>query len=377
MSVLPYKFSGKRFLIRDAEGFASRFPAVLPELVHEILSGEVHAELFGVVRSVFGIGAASDVSGAYSAAKSAGEVAAGLGRAEKEVLRVLDIAVEVVKRAMAAPSVGPVVLGDDDLLERFGFKDETDAEIRAYLVMRIGDLRKFLESASDRGDAMRLLQSELLLHFVLSPEMDQLRRTMRATVVANGRVDDSDNAKMAGVQKRMASVEETIDKRKELLGIGEGSSGGVALKDAIQSNIHTLIAAHAAFYAGGDRSYIDGLFTAAEVTVLARPFGDRRGMWRPDVPHLMDQYRAGLHDPKFEVGRMPRALFRSLRKGIANGILQAMSEDEIPVNDLLDGDDDDMEMDGAKASDGGDAAPITAEDMALAEAPKGAAPRAY
>ena len=232
-----------------------------------------------------------------------------------------------------------------------------------YLLRRFDDLKEWLESSADAATASQMINNELMLRFVVAPQIAMHRASMRDAITAKKKPDASDTAFVDSLQKRADGLEKAIAASKTALNIGEDETGGIALKLAISKNVSTLNAAHAAFYGEADSALLDGVFSVAQVEILVRPFGDRRMQYRVDLPLMVAQYREGLWDEKFAPNKLPRTMIRAWRRGMEMGISAALQEDGFAMSDLGDGEDDDEEGMATDAETG--AVPITEEDLAV------------
>ena len=60
------------------------------------------------------------------------------------------------------------------------------------------------------------------------------------------------------------------------------------------------------YYADGNNALVDGLFTAAEIKLLVTPTSLRPAQYRPDLPMLVEQWRANFWNPEWEGVKLPR-----------------------------------------------------------------------
>jgi hypothetical protein len=129
------------------------------------------------------------------------------------------------------------------------------------------------------------------------------------------------------------------------------------------------------YYADGNNALVDGLFTAAEIKLLVTPTSLRPAQYRPDLPMLVEQWRANLWNPEWEGAKLPReihrfllATFKKASEEFAEGKVAEMDGGEVEAGDV--------EM--AVAAGGMDAPGSTAAGAASADlampAPTTAAP---
>jgi hypothetical protein len=345
-----------RWVIRDWDGILSVFGEVAPDLFHAFFSASGFERTWEVLRCRFGIGKMSDLSGAYLSAMAESAIAQKIGVSVPDVERVIQGATEGWRKYVAVSSgekSSPAIVAaremeggpDDDAsfrdkLKEYGFEKEDDADVLKFLRGRFDDLKDWLESSADSTTAVGLVQDEVMLRFVVSPQIQKYRRAMRDALNDNKQPNSADQSAVDTLQIRSKKLNESIAQAKEALNIGEEETGGIALRNAIGKNVTTLIDAHRAFYSDGNNAFVDGVFTVAQVEILAKPHGDRPLMYRGDLPLLMKQMRDGLWDKDFVLQGVPRTRFRAFSKAFRAAMDAALDEEQLRVTYLGDSDED-------------------------------------
>ncbi len=86
---------------------------------------------------------------------------------------------------------------------------------------------------------------------------------------------------------------------------------------------------------------VDGLFTAAEIKPLVTPTSLRPAQYRPDLPMLVEQWRANFWNPEWEGAKLPRemhrfllATFKKASEEFAEGKVAEMDGGEMEAGDV-------------------------------------------
>lgn len=354
---------GKRWRVADAMALLARFGIVEADLPEWHLVMQQRATFWEVVCRSYGVRLFTEMDAARHVAWEDKLIAEQMGMAlpavedlrkraaswwkrekrkrEKQEdpaqARLPDAELPPAHAPEPAPVPAPVPPDADAILKECGFSDERDEEVRSYLLRRIEDLGELLGSPSDRPAVLQMLNDEVTLFFIINRRITTIRRRI-ADVTREGQEPTSlDEDKLEKFLKQGAQIQKNLEAARTALGIGEGETGGVSLKIALQKNISQFIAAHRKWYAQGDTTLIDGVFTAGEVKVLTRPYGDRPLQYRVDLPILVQQFREHLWRDDFEPVTLTRDMMRRLRAGFRRGIDAVMEEEGLMIEDLDDG----------------------------------------
>jgi hypothetical protein len=81
---------------------------------------------------------------------------------------------------------------------------------------------------------------------------------------------------------------------------------------AFGDSLGRLAKAMQEYYADGNNALVDGLFMATETKLLVTPTSLRPAQYRPDLPMLVEQWRANFWNPEWEGANLPREMHRFL-----------------------------------------------------------------
>ena len=103
--------------------------------------------------------------------------------------------------------------------------------------------------------------------------------------------------------QRRSSLQSTYENTLERLGATQEQNPGYRAKVAFGDSLGHLAKAMQEYYADGNNALVDGLFTAAEIKLLVTPTSLRPAQYRPDLPMLVEQWRANFWNPEWEIAR--------------------------------------------------------------------------
>ena len=112
--------------------------------------------------------------------------------------------------------------------------------------------------------------------------------------------------------QRRSSLQSTYENTLERLGATQEQNPGYRAKVAFGDSLGHLAKAMQEYYADGNNALVDGLFTAAEIKLLVTPTSLRPAQYRPDLPMLVEQWRANFWNPEWEGAKLPREMHRFL-----------------------------------------------------------------
>lgn len=270
-----------------------------------------------------------------------------------------------VRPGEAAPAVEAAAPGrrsraDADigeLLARYRF-GHIKGDDRVFVADRLLELGSLFDDPNRREAARQLVNMELNLH-----DIEHQRTLLKARLEVleeNAGEKDIDKSDAAEVMKIRESLEKNEERQLKLfdkyrsaaaeLGAEEIEAG--ELRKVAIGTISQMIAAQQEFYASGDRSLIDGMFTAREVVWLTTPQSIRPAQYRPDiVERIREAMRPeNLWNGDYKPTPIPREASRRLIKLARN-----LAEEEEPA--VIPEIDEDSSGDGEEETVGDDAAP--------------------
>ncbi len=172
------------------------------------------------------------------------------------------------------------------ILTPFRFQSIRSASDRLYVANRILELRKLLEDKQTRESARTLIVMELnmashesAIH-AYKQRLEQLQQSREISKDQASEILKLGEA-LTSTEKALTSLSTTYRSAAADLGSDE-SEAGEQRRVAIGTISH-LTEAHRRFYESGDRSLIDGMFTAEELVWLTTPLTIRPAQYRPDV----------------------------------------------------------------------------------------------
>jgi hypothetical protein len=269
----------------------------------------------------------------------------------------------LVTRAVEGPSrcIGATVeaLGDLDdeqiakLLSKHGF-EEVPPNYQRYMARRIVEFQHLL----DDEQGSHLARSALMQELILLEYDREIRRMLQKDGAGRSQkaLDD--------LVQRRSSLQSTYENTLERLGATQEQNPGYRAKVAFGDSLGHLAKAMQEYYADGNNALVDGLFTAAEIKLLVTPTSLRPAQYRPDLPMLVEQWRANFWNPEWEGAKLPRemhrfflATFKKASEEFTEGKVAEMDGGEVEAGDV--------EM--AVAEGGMDAPAITATGAASAD----------
>jgi hypothetical protein len=172
------------------------------------------------------------------------------------------------------------------LLVPFRFQSIRSASDRLYVANRILELRKLLEDKNTRESARQLIVMELnmanhetTLH-VLKSRLETLQKDSSISKDAGIEVRQIADS-IASTEKVLTALSTTYRAAATELGSDEAESG--ELRRVAIGTVSHLTEAHRLYYETGEKTLIDGMFTAAELVWLTTPLTIRPAQYRPDV----------------------------------------------------------------------------------------------
>lgn len=346
------------WLVGDWRGLSEKFSLRTDDLLdfHTALAGQ--GRPWTVVRRIYKIAA---MWGESNTADDLREwtwklLAETLGVAEARLHEDLDAAVDYWKKVSASQSVRAGVekaaasgvkqvdgipdfqihqqLTDDQvasLLKTFRFSHLRDEDDRLYVANRILELKRLMDDKHKRESARQLIVMELsmasheMTQSLLKHRLAALNRDADVTTKESNEVtklvesiDKSEKA-LANLSKiyREAADELGGDEREE------GETSRVAL-----GTISHLVEAHRVYYLKGDRTLIDGMFTAAEVVWMTDALTIRPAQYRPDIVARMRE--AMIPENLWGKDYIPTVIEREACRRMAK-IVQLLGEESEPA----------------------------------------------
>lgn len=263
---------------------------------------------------------------------------------------------EVLAASAAATAAREVdVVSDaeaEDLLMVYGFDPEDyDSVDLRFIAGRIRDMRHHLEMEQRRPLAMNAIRQELLLN-TLDADIQRVKRNNPLKKAVSG-------MNLSDLMKERRAQQSQYEKTLESLGETEDQNPSVRRKLEFVDCLATLVSGMQEYYARGDRTLIDGMFTAAEVELLIRPQELRPAQYRADIVVVVNDamQEHNLFDPSYTPPVMPRAVYRRFQRAWGRAV-SALESDEASYEDadeLEDSDEDDAGRSSGAESVAGDA----------------------
>lgn len=216
------------------------------------------------------------------------------------------------------------------ILTPFRFHTIKSHADRLYVANRIIELRKLLEDKYKREQVRQLIVMEL--------SMANYEATIHAlksrleTIQKASEIQSKESAEIQSISKSLSETEKaltilstTYQKQADDIG-GDEMEAGEARRVAIGTASH-LVEAHRKYYASGDRSLIDGMFTADEIVWLTQPLSIRPAQYRPDVVlRVREAFQPeNLWSPDYKPTTIQREACRRMLK-----LVQALTDEAEP-----------------------------------------------
>jgi len=240
----------------------------------------------------------------------------------------------LVTRAVEGPTVEALGDLDDEqiakLLSKHGF-EEVPPNYQRYMARRIVEFQHLL----DDEQGAHLARSALMQELILLEYDREIRRMLQkdGTGRSQKALDD--------LVQRRSSLQSTYENTLERLGATQEQNPGYRAKVAFGDSLGHLAKAMQEYYADGNNALIDGLFTAAEIKLLVAPTSLRPAQYRPDLPMLVEQWRANFWNPEWEGAKLPRemhrfllATFKKASEEFAEGKVAEMDGGEVEAGDV-------------------------------------------
>jgi hypothetical protein len=211
----------------------------------------------------------------------------------------------LVARAVEGPTVEALGDLDDEqiakLLSKHGF-EEVPPNYQRYMARRIVEFQHLL----DDEQGSHLARSALMQELILLEYDREIRRMLQKDGAGRSQkaLDD--------LVQRRSSLQSTYENTLERLGATQEQNPGYRAKVAFGDSLGHLAKAMQEYYADGNNALVDGLFTAAEIKLLVTPTSLRPAQYRPDLPMLVEQWRANFWNPEWEGAKLPREMHRFL-----------------------------------------------------------------
>jgi hypothetical protein len=274
----------------------------------------------------------------------------------------------LVTRAVEGPTVEALGDLDDEqiakLLSKHGF-EEVPPNYQRYMARRIVEFQHLL----DDEQGSHLARSALMQELILLEYDREIRRMLQKDGAGRSQkaLDD--------LVQRRSSLQSTYENTLERLGATQEQNPGYRAKVAFGDSLGHLAKAMQEYYADGNNALVDGLFTAAEIKLLVTPTSLRPAQYRPDLPMLVEQWRANFWNPEWEGAKLPReihrfllATFKKASEEFAEGEIAEMDGGEVEAGDV------EMAVaEGGMDAPGSTATAATGADLAM-PAPSTAAP---
>lgn len=236
----------------------------------------------------------------------------------------------------------PRAVPDDEtaeqLLRENGFGEIADQEEKGYVASRIQQLDLYLESDHLRSAARALIQQEVGIFFVLDPTIRDFRQSLAKR--ADKKPTEKESKQLLDMMRERRDAQTALDASMKVLGLADSQGNSLKKRLAFNDCVSTMLQAFQNYHSENDRHLIDGVFTAAEVELLTTPAELRPAQYRPDL--IVSIYDASKHlwEKDWSPTPQSRRACRKLRKGFAQGIAEARSDEgettgEVVVEDEL------------------------------------------
>lgn len=225
--------------------------------------------------------------------------------------------------ARPAPAEGAPVLDAarmEKLLLQHGFIAVDDEREREYIAQRIQDLESLLDNEIQRSMARAMIAQEASLFFTIDPALRHIQADLKERS-EKGQITKEMEERTARMLAARNAAQSQLEATMKALNLSEAQTGSVQKKGAFKDSLCALIEAVAAYEAQGDRTLVDGIFTAAEIEVLTEPFHSRDFQYRPDLAMIVPECIDNLFDPSYAPPRLGRKAHRRLVAGFKQGLL--------------------------------------------------------
>lgn len=220
----------------------------------------------------------------------------------------------------------------DKLLLENGFVGLDDPHERRYCARRILELESILDDEGQRALGRALIEQEMTLFFSVTPALRGLQTIVKT--LHKGVPTESQESRMLKLVASRGNLQEQIQATMKALGITEAQLSSMKVKRNFRDCLGTLVSAVQAYEARGDRTLIDGVFTAAEIEMLTEEFTARPFQYRPDVVMVVPDCIERLFDPAFEPAKIGRRAHRKLLAGFKQGLANARAEEGATISEL-------------------------------------------
>ncbi len=172
------------------------------------------------------------------------------------------------------------------ILTPFRFQSIRSASDRLYVANRILELRQLLEDKNTRESARTLIVMELNMashESTLNAHRFRLESIQKGSEISkeqSAEIQKIGDA-ITATEKALTVLSTTYRAAAAELGSDEAEAG--ELRRVAIGTISHLTEAHRLYYASGDKTLIDGMFTGEELVWLTTPLTIRPAQYRPDV----------------------------------------------------------------------------------------------
>jgi hypothetical protein len=229
-----------------------------------------------------------------------------------------ELAVRLVEHA------GEKILSEEaiaELVKKHGFATVPVQE-HPYVGQRIVEMSHLF----DLPEGRMLAQTAIFQELMIRAQQKKLGKQMQAD-------EDADLSKEYDkLQKLQTSYEATLVK----LGATQDQNPNFRQRVAFNDCMGQITKGMQAWYADGDNSIIDGIFTASEVQILITPTTLRPAQYRPDLALLVGDWKRNFWNPDYEQTKLPRDVMRKLLRGFDEGVRAQSAENGEALQDMDD-----------------------------------------
>jgi len=197
-----------------------------------------------------------------------------------------------------------------EILGRYGFGQLEDDRERMWAAQRLREMQHLLDVEEAKSIVMNAIRQELAINWY-DEEISKVRARARdvTTVGVTSKARDE-------IQKLRKEQQATITQHQvtmKALGATQAQQPSQRAKMQFQDSVGFMIEGAQKFMAEGDNALIDGMFTAAEVQLLCKPYLERAPQYRPDI--CIQTYFAAQRfwDPDYEGNKLSRDWTRKLK----------------------------------------------------------------
>jgi hypothetical protein len=238
-----------------------------------------------------------------------------------------ELAVRLVEHA------GEKALTEEDivrLVKKHGF-----GSVPVQLYPKVAERVMEMSHLFDLPEGRMLAQSAIFQELMIITQQDKIGKLMQGG-----------DANLSKEYKELQSLQTTYEGTLDKLGATQDQNPNFRQRVAFNDCMGQVTKGMQAWYADGDNTIIDGIFTASEVQIQITPTTLRTAQYRPDLTLLIAEWKREFWNPNYgydaegaevkTTGKLPREVMRKLLRGFEEGVRAQSAENGEALADMDD-----------------------------------------